>query len=380
MRHHTRMLVAVLAGFLFVCPSAAFIPSYLVQDPPKPESRPAEAQPWYLAVIEEAVKKEQWVGLSFALVRDGRVAAVHHFGFEDREANIPASDETRYRWASISKPITAIAALQLAEQGQLDLDGDIRKLVPEFPEKPWPITCRQLLGHLGGIVHYTNGKVIALPIPTTPEHPYSDVVTALDSFKNSPLVAEPGTTSSYTTHGYMLAGAVVQRAGKASYWNQVKSRIATPAGMATFEPDYQWINIPHRAKGYKKSMDSMVRSTDTDVSWKLPGGGFISNVQDLGKFGLALMQEKLLKPESWKAMRTRQTTRDGKPVNYGLGLGLRESGKHAICAHSGAQEKTATYLAMAPDKGLAIALMCNTEGAKLEPLVKTLLERLLSGN
>jgi len=259
------------------------------------------------------------------------------------------------------------------EAGKLELDADVRSLVPEFPQKPWPITVKQLLCHQGGVVHYTNGKVIALPPPKSPEHPYQDVVRALDTFKESDLVCEPGTKYSYTTHGYMLAGAAVQSAAGRGFWTLVREWIATPAGMTTFRPDYQWEGIEHRAVGYRKNAAGEVEpSTNTDVSWKLPGGGFISTVSDLSRFSSALMAGALVTPESFKAMRIAQKLRGGEPTTYGLGLGIGTLRGRATASHGGAQEKTATYLLMLPDERFSVAVMSNTEGASLGKLAEAL--------
>lgn len=325
------------------------------------------------AIVGEQVAAQSIVGISVAVARDGVIVLERHYGFEDREQKTAASAETMYRWASISKPVTAVAAMQLVETGKLDLDADVRALVPEFPEKRWTITTRQLLCHQGGIVHYTNGRVVREEPPAGVEHPYADVVAALGTFKGSELVNEPGAKYSYSTHGYMLAGAVVQRAGGEPFWDQVRERVARPAQMTTFRPDYQWEQIAHRAKGYKKVGGEVVPSTDTDVSWKLAGGGFISTVGDLSRFSIALMDGKLVKPETFGEMRRRSKLRDGSATGYGLGLSIDGARGERTCGHSGSQEKTATYLLMAPESRLSVAVMCNTEGTDLGALTKDLL-------
>ena len=96
----------------------------------------------------------------------------------------------------------------------------------------------QLLSHLGGIVHYSNGRVIRTEREYDTPHPYEDVILALDTFKESPLVSRPGVRHSYSSHGFILASAVVQRAGKQKFADQVNERIAKPAGMTTLQPDY----------------------------------------------------------------------------------------------------------------------------------------------
>jgi CubicO group peptidase (beta-lactamase class C family) len=352
-------------------------PPSLAQEQKRPETAaapiPAFSEQTVDAFIEAAIREQQIVGISVAVAKEGKIVLERHYGFEHRENKVPAGPQTMYRWASISKPVTAVAAMQLVEAGKLDLEADVRTIVPAFPEKPWGITVRQLLCHQGGIVHYSNGTVTALPVPASPPNPYQDVVLALDTFKMSPLVCEPGTKYSYTTHGYMLAGAAVQLAGGDTFWKQVRTRIAEPAGMTSFRPDYQWEQIPNRTRGYRKIAGVVVPSTDTDVSWKLAGGGFISTVGDLSRFSIALMDNTLLKAESFAAMRKRQTLRDGTRTDYGLGLRIGRLGRTATCLHSGSQEKTSTFLLMAPASKASVAIMCNTEDTELGGLARDIL-------
>lgn len=352
-------------------------PPSLAQEQKRPETAaapiPAFSEQTVDAFIEAAIREQQIVGISVAVAKEGKIVLERHYGFEHRENKVPAGPQTMYRWASISKPVTAVAAMQLVEAGKLDLEADVRTIVPAFPEKPWNITVRQLLCHQGGIVHYSNGTVTALPVPASPPNPYQDVVLALDTFKMSPLVCEPGTKYSYTTHGYMLAGAAVQLAGGDGFWNQVRTRIAEPAGMTSFRPDYQWEQIPNRTRGYRKIAGVVVPSTDTDVSWKLAGGGFTSTVGDLSRFSIALMDNTLLKAESFAAMRKRQTLRDGTRTDYGLGLRIGRRGRTATCLHSGSQEKAATLLIMAPASKASVAIMCNTEDTELGGLARDIL-------
>lgn len=333
---------------------------------------PAVTAPQDLAAIEAALRKEfeaqGLVGLAAAVVRPDQPIREFYLGHADRGQDIAVDGSTLFRWASISKPLTAVAAMQLALAGELDLERDVRSYVPEFPEKPWPVTSRQLLCHQGGVVHYTNGEVLVSDTKYEDPHPFADVVRALDRFKDSPLVAEPGTTYAYTTHGYMLLGAVVQRAGKARFAEQVQTRIAKPAGLTTLQPDYQWIDIPHRAVGYARVLGAPMPSSNTDVSWKLPGGGFVSTVGDLGRFAAALMDDTLLPAEVRAQMWTRQASADGKVTGYGLGFGVSTVDGQRRVAHTGAQEKTRTSMQLAPDSRTAIVLMTNSEWAQLGPV------------
>lgn len=331
---------------------------------------------------EAVFLEQQLVGLSMGIVRGGRVVETFHFGSEDREKAIPASDRTMYRWASISKPITAILAMQLAEREMLDLDADVRTLVPEFPEKPHRVTSRQLLCHQGGIVHYSNGEVIRSFREYGREHPFEDVINALDYFRESPLVAEPGTKYSYTTHGYMLLGAVVERAGRQRFISQTHTRLITPLKLDSLQPDYEWRSIPNRATGYRRAANGEIRPVvSADVSWKLAGGGFISTVGDLAGFAAALARrdERLLKLDTFNAVWERQPTRDGNASTYGLGfsIGTVMGTELLQVGHSGSQQKARTQMLIAPDTGDAIVIMSNSEWANLGALARESLRTLV---
>jgi serine beta-lactamase-like protein LACTB len=368
------------ALFLALLGLASLTPVGAQVAPPEPVAAAEAADTARHAALQSALETalraefeaQGLVGLAAAVVRDGKVAHELYLGHADRAANVHVDAHTLFRWASISKPVTAVAAMQLVLAEKLDLDRDVRTYVPEFPEKPWPLTARQLLCHQGGVVHYTNGKVVRTDAQYDREHPFEDVVLALDQFKASDLVAEPGTTYAYTTHGYMLLGAVVERAGGERFADQVRRRVAEPAGMTSFQPDYQWVDIPHRAVGYRRLGEAILPTTNTDVSWKLPGGGFISNVGDLARFAAALMGDTLLPADTRERMWTNQSTRDGKRTGYGLGFGVSNVDGERRIAHSGSQEKTRTLMQLFPKDRVAVVLMTNSEWAKLDTFAAAL--------
>ena len=332
-------------------------------------------------VARKQMAAQHLAGLGVGVIRDGEIVMLKGYGFEDVEGKLAVDpDRTMFRWASISKPLTALAAMQLVEQGKLDLDADVRTYVPEFPDKGVKITPRQLLAHQAGIVHYTNGEVIQTKADYDAEHPFADVVTALDMFKESPLVAKPGEKYSYTTHGFMLLGAVVQRVGDQPYTEQVAERIGKPLGMLGLRPDYHWLDIPHRAVGYEKSTDgAQTRTPHTDVSWKLAGGGYVSTVEDLAKLAKGLIAGGLVKPETEAKMWTPQTTSDGKATPYGLGFQVGGKGPKLRVAHSGSQEGTSTLMVTFPRARYGVVLMSNSEDADLGKIAAPILAMLAKG-
>jgi len=326
-----------------------------------------ELEPGLRAAIDAAVRAEmeqqEAVGVAVGVIEGGVVVYCAGYGWADRENEIPVTTGTLFRWASVSKPLTAVAAMQLVEAGRLDLDADVRTLVPEFPDHGAAVTTRQLLGHLGGIVHYSNGPVVRTQREYAEEHPFESVINALDLFKESPLVAAPGEAFAYTTHGFILASAAVERAGGDPFARQVHNRIAEPLGMTTLRPDYQWEKIDGRAKGYKRVLGAIVPSTDTDVSWKLGGGGWISSIEDMAKFAAGLMHDELMKPETRRQMWTEGVTTAGERTGYALGFAIGEQGGTPRITHTGSQEKTRTRLVIYPERGHGMVVMTNAEYA-----------------
>ena len=144
----------------------------------------------------------------------------------------------------------------------------------------------------------------------------------------------------------------------------VRENIFNPAGMDRMRVDDVFEIIPNRAQGYFKTSKGELRnSTLADTSYKIPGGGFCSTVEDLARFAIAIQTGKLVKKETLEQMWTRQKTRDGKETTYGLGWGVAERNGLKEVSHGGAQQRVSTNLYMIPERGLAVVLMVNLEGA-----------------
>ena len=320
------------------------------------------------STVQMEANRQNAVGVAVGVLVDGKIAFYSSTGYQDRKARIPVSRSTMFRWASISKSLTAIALLQLAEKDQLSLDQTVNQFLHHYPPqqtndgKSHDITLEQLLTHQAGIVHYTNGIVKGTPRSYIRPHPARHVQLALNDFNQSLLLNVPGTAYSYTTRGYILLSAIVERAAGRPFHVQVDRMIAKPLAMNTLQPDYHWKRIPNRAVGYRKSATGeIVTSSDTDVSWKLGGGGFISNIEDLAKFAEALLQRKLVSQETQTMMFTPQPIADGTLTNYGLGFQSMELNGRQTIGHGGSQEKTKTRLAIDLELNNGVVVMSNSE-------------------
>ncbi len=329
------------------------------------------------AEIEKAVSSfmsaNSVPGIGVAVVLEGEPAWSAGFGMSDLEDSAPATSSTLFRLGSISKPITAVAVLQLWERGKLDLDTPVQKYCPAFPQKEWPITTRELLGHLGGIRHYNpDGKG---DIPEDSARHFASMEESLQIFAADPLVAKPGTKFNYSTYGYTLLGCVLEGATSQKYVDFVRENVFKPARMEHTQADDFFAVIPHRARWYHKDKAGVVRNAGVlDSSYKIPGGGLISSADDMAQFEAAILADKLLKRTTRDLMWTILKPTEGKPSHYALGWFVAEKFGLRTAGHTGGQQGTDTAFLIAPDRRAGVVVLANMDNVNTNLLADEVLK------
>ena len=315
-------------------------------------------------------------GISVAVVLDGELVWSQGFGMADLENFVPATSSTLFRLGSISKPITATAILQLWERGKLDLDAEVQKYCVAFPKKEWLITSRELLSHLGGIRHYNaDGKG---DIPEDSAKHFASMQESLQIFAGNPLVAKPGTKFNYSTYGYTVLGCVLEGAASEKYVDFVKENVFEPAGMEETQADDFFAVVPHRSRWYHKDKAGVVQNAGVlDSSYKIPGGGLISSADDLARFEIAIMANKLLKPATREAMWTPQKAADGSQNGYALGWGTQKKYGFALVEHTGSQQGTSTSIILVPERRAGVVVLINMDGVNAAALSTEILKIVL---
>ncbi len=307
-------------------------------------------------LIVEAMRRHAGVpGISVAVGVDGEVVWSEGFGYADLENRVPVSDQTRFRVGSVSKPITAAAVGLLVEQGRLDLDAPVQEYVPTFPEKRWPISTRQLAGHLAGVRHYVGRETYGT------EH-YTTVREGLEIFRGDTLLFEPGTRYSYSSYGWNLVSAVVEGASGENFLQYMQDHVFAPLGLKNIVADHVDSIIPHRTRFYARTRDGTVLNADyVDNSYKWAGGGFLSNTADLVRFGMAHLSSRLLRPETVELLWTSQKTNEGEETGYGIGwsVGSDYEGRR-IVSHGGSSIGGRAHLLIFPDDGVVVAMLANS--------------------
>jgi serine beta-lactamase-like protein LACTB len=350
-------------------------------------------------VASQAVETKRLAGLGAAVAKDDQVWSAG-FGKADLEQDVPVTTQSLFRTASVAKWFTATAAMRLVESGSLDLDKPIQQYCPQFPQKPWPITSRQLLSHMAGVRH-NYGQNGEKP-ETEAEHKafdeamqrerisgitrYTDVIKPLDLFKNDPLLFEPGTTTRYSSLGYRLLGCVLEGAAHKPYRALMRELVFIPAGMKGIVEDDAQAIIPHRVAGYSKEPgNTIVRAEFRDVSENLPAGGYLATAEDMARFVLAFRAGKLVSAKTRDKMIEHPTLANGTPAPnpvgdppyyYGIGIMVDPRDAQPAWFHTGGQSGASTLLFYFPKSDVTVALMTNLDGAAIRESLARQIEQL----
>jgi CubicO group peptidase (beta-lactamase class C family) len=306
-------------------------------------------------IVKDFINDTGLNGAQLCVSVGGKLKFSKTVGYADIENRILVTDSTRFRINSISKSFTGVALARLVSENKIELDAPIQKYVPQFPEKSYPITARQLAGHLSGFRDYRD-----LHDLVHQEH-YENAIQALKVFENDTLLFKPGARFYYSPFGFNLIGAAIENVSKMSYLEYIMENVFKPYNLQNTCGDDVNNKIPNRTKFY----DAAGQENDFgDLSYKYPAGGLLSTATDLVKFGNELLNRKAMH----RLLFTSLQTNDGKETGYGLGwyVGKDRNG-HRIWYHSGDGFSSSSHLYIYPDDGLVIAFLGNgQEGAAFD--------------
>lgn len=326
-------------------------------DPSNSFAQSTETDEWQNRVDAAAgfldrVRERQGItGLSAAVAIDGALVWSAGFGFADAERAIPASATTVYRVGSVSKVLTVGALLKLVESGDVDLDADIRTYVPEFPDKGTVITTRQLAGHLSGIRHYRRGE------SREATKRYTDVIEALEPFKDDPLVRQPGEQWSYSSYAWTLIAAVVQRAAGQPFQKYMRTALFEPLCMKHTDVSDPTETVDGLTAFYDHG-EPVVR---TNISHIWAGGGFLSTAEDLATYGSAFLpQSNFFSEETLRLVAANQRDASGEEIVHSIGwmTDRRSNGEHVLY-HGGTILGGHSVLYVEPANNVVVAILAN---------------------
>jgi len=304
------------------------------------------------AIAREAIERHAAPGIAIGVMRDGKVLIDRGYGIADLENDVPARADSVFCIASVTKTFTAAAILQLATQGSLSLDDDIGKFVPEFPHRNQGVTIRRLLNHTAGIHNVT-----AIPAYWAQVGEPIEPAKLIGLFRDAPLDFEPGTSYLYSNSGYMLLGAVIEKASGMSYPQYLRSHLFVPLGLAHTSYCGTADLVHGRARGYARGESGWVNAPHVDMSQGYAAGGVCSTTGDLLRWQYAMNHAKVLAPNLYTEMIARAPGR-----TYGLGIGGGSNAGHRVLFHGGEIYGFDAMMTDYPDDDVAIAVLANTRG------------------
>ena len=283
----------------------------------------------------------------------------------------PSTSTTSWRVASITKTMTAVAVMQLVDAGRLNLDDTVGALLPGAPRTWRAITLRQLLAHTSGIRHY--------PL-RGPEQRLTTHLTTTQSlalFSRRPLAHPPGQSFLYTTYGYDVLGAILEAVTGHAFADVLAEQLFGPLGLQSTVVEDSRHRAPSWPEGVRFTAGGRLQpSARVDVSSRFAGGGVRSTIDDLLRFGDALLANHLVDADTFRSMTAPSMSDDGLVNDYGLGFAVYPQRGHLVVAHAGGQPETTSLLFLIPAEHLVIALATNLEdqGDTLSAVAQAIVE------
>jgi CubicO group peptidase (beta-lactamase class C family) len=307
----------------------------------------------YDRMLSEKFKPGE-TGCAALVAMNGKIIYRKAFGMANLELNVPMQPDMVFRIGSITKQFTAVAILQLMEQGKLSLQDEITKYIPDYPTHGYKITIEHLLTHTSGIKSYTNVSDFQKYVrqDMKPEE-------AINTFRNQPMEFAPGTKWNYNNSGYFLLGYIIEKVSGKTYQEYLDENIFKPAGMTGSCYGNDTKIIKNRASGYQPGKDGVQNADFLSMLIPYSAGAIQSTVEDLFKWNQAVHSYKLVSKESLDKAFTEYKLANGKGTGYGYGWFLSQLQGSNTIEHGGGINGFLTNAIYFPDEDLFVALFSN---------------------
>ncbi|MES2332152.1 MAG: serine hydrolase [Bacteroidota bacterium] len=304
-------------------------------------------------------------GCVVLVAKKGKVIYEKSFGSANIELNTPMQPEMIFRIGSMTKQYTAIAILQLVEQGKISLQDSIQRFINDFPYKGYTITIENLLTHTSGITDY---EVLDAHIPNAIRIDFP-AKQLIDSFAKLPLEFIPSTKYNYSNSNYFLLGYIIEKVSGQSYKQYLLENLFKPAGLASTFYDSPSQIITNRVNGYIKDSAGYKNAGYLSMSMVYSAGALLSNVSDVFKWHQALYAYKLVKKETLEKAFTPYKLKDGKLTQYGYGWFIKDFQESPSIGHGGAIDGFRSMEFYLPDQDIFVAALFNSENDAVIDLV-----------
>jgi CubicO group peptidase (beta-lactamase class C family) len=293
-------------------------------------------------------------GAAVIVTRRGETLLRKGYGMADLEFRIPIEPDMVFRLGSITKQFTAVGILMLEERRKLSVKDPITKFLPDYPTQNQTITVEHLLTHSSGIRSYTS-----MPEWRPLWRKDFTLTELIDFFKGQPMDFTPDERWLYNNSGYILLGAILEKASGESYEDFIRKNIFEPLGMKSSCYDRTERILPRRVKGYQRSSQGFQNAPYLSMSQPYAAGSLASSVDDLVIWNRAVWSNRLLKKETMARAHTAYSLKDGRSTGYGYGWMIASFEGRRTVEHGGGIHGFATYALSLPDNDIYVAVLTN---------------------
>lgn len=309
-------------------------------------------------LLSAEISKHHLPAISVAVVHQGKLVKTAAAGQADLENHVPATPQSVFQIQSITKTFTATAILMLVDEGRLRLVDPVSKHLEGTPDAWKDITLRHLLDHTSGIKDFINEPTASLRLDVSEEEVFRATTPR-------PLNFTPGSRYAYSNSNYHLLAMILRKLTGKFYGDVLHERVFQPLGLNQTRIFSHSALVPGRASGYFWTGSEFRRGDFVaEPILAYGGGGILSTAPDLATWASALLDGRLLEPETLAAAWTPATLSDGRRSSYGLGWGLGEVAGHREISHTGAHMTGfSSSLSLYPEDHLAVVVLLNRRGA-----------------
>jgi len=319
---------------------------------------PADMRDKIDKIALETLTKTDVPSASIAIVKDGQIVYLHAYGDAKLEPRVAAKPEMRYSIGSISKQFTATAVLLLEEQGKLSINDKVGKYLPDLTRAN-EVTIREILSHTSGYQDYWPQDYVmpSMLQPTTAQK-------ILDTWAKKPLDFEPGTKWQYSNTNFVIAGLIVEKVSGMPLLKFLQEKIFSPLGMkGVANIDQEKLGDTDPSGYMRYALGPLRPSPKEGKGWLFAAGELAMPVEDLAKWDIAIIDQKLMKPAGYREFETEVVLKDGMGTRYGLGVEVSEAFGHRMIAHSGEVSGFTAENMVFPDQKVAVAVLTNEDAA-----------------
>ncbi|HEY2092064.1 MAG TPA: serine hydrolase domain-containing protein [Thermoanaerobaculia bacterium] len=320
------------------------------------ETLPPEMRASIDKAAVELLAKTGAPSASIAVVKDGKIAYVHAYGNARLDPAVAATPQMRYSIGSISKQFTASSLLMLAEEGKLSLDDKVVRWLPDLTRAK-DVTIRELLSMTSGYQDFWPQDYVMANMlnPATPDE-------VVNGWAKKPLDFEPGSKWQYSNTNYVIAGMIFERVAGMPLVDFLQQHVFTPLQMTSvYNTDVSALPATDAMRYLRYAAGPLRPAPKEGKGWMYAAGELAMTASDLAKWDISIIDQTILRPESYRELEHEVELNSGVGTHYALGVGVAMVDGRRQISHGGEVSGFTARNEVYPDERAAIVVLTNLD-------------------